>query len=182
MDSRLISKYGNPKTVRYFVKSLDDLLDVVETLYKHISQKATGADMIKLLRAIRCTAVPIPRTLSSHIFCFDIPSRLLESEGRQAIVHRQQPVLNPDKELLPRIIHQANFTELAMEIRCLFDLVVFHRFFKTLMNQNSDGIKMFTTKRSAEITTAAFADENDGFQMNVSFPGTFFKGCPIPVI
>ncbi len=182
MDARLISKYGNPKPVRYFVKSLEDLLDVVETVYKHISQKTESADLIELLREIQCSAVPIPRTLSSHIFGFEIPRHLLESDSRPTNLAARQLDLKSGVDALPQVVHQSGRTLISKNVRCLYDILVFQRHVKSLMNQNSDGIKMFTKKRSAEISAVALADGSAGFQLSVSFPGIFFKGAVIPVL
>lgn len=182
MDAKLISKYGNPKPARYFVKSLDDLIDVVETVYKHISQKSNCPDLIDIMRGIECSAVPIPRTLSSHIFCFHIPENLLDSENRATNVSGKQPELKPGVNGLPQVVHQTTKTQLIKEVRTFYDILVFQRYFRMLMSQNSDGIKMFTTKRSAEISAVPINGEDNGYQLTVSFPGIFFKGAVVPAL
>ncbi len=179
MNARLVSKYGSSKPARYFVKSLDDLLDVVETVYKHISQKTDGPDLAELLHAIECSAVPIPRTLSSHIFCFGIPENLLDSDNRPTNVSGRLPELSADANSLPQIVHQETKTQLRKDVRTLYDILVFQRYFRLFMSQNSDGIKMFTTKRSAEISAVPLPDNKIGFQLTVSFPGIIFKGSAV---
>ena len=182
MDAKLISKYGNPKPVRYFVKSLEDLLDVVETVYKHISQKTESADLIELLREIECSAVPIPRTLSSHTFGFEIPRHLLETDTRPTNLSGRQLELKSGIDALPQVVHLNGRTKITKNVRSLYDILVFQRYFKSLMNQNSDGIKMFTKKRSAEISAVTLSTDSAGFQLSVSFPGIFFKGAVLPVL
>lgn len=182
MDAQLLSKYGNPKPARYFVKSLDDLIDVVETVYKYISQKANCPDLIELMQTIECSVVPIPRTLSSHIFCFAIPENLLDSDTRTTGVSGKQPELKPGVGALPQILHQTTKTQLIKDVRTFYDILVFQRYFRMLMNQNSDGIKMFTTKRSAEISAVPLNGENSGYKLVVSFPGIVFKGAIVPTL
>ena len=176
MEPRLLAKYGEAKLARYFVKSLEDLLDVVETVHKHLGQQVDGIDLMDVLRGVECSAVPIPRTLSSHILCFTVPRKTLESDNRPSHLAGRPQELKIGSAAYPRIVHESSRTLLVKEICSLYDLVVFQRFFKTLMTQNSDGIKMFTTKRSAEIKTAKLAEEKSGYLLTVSFPGVFFKG------
>ncbi|MGB5106897.1 MAG: hypothetical protein WBP29_10955 [Candidatus Zixiibacteriota bacterium] len=176
MDPRLLIKYGEPNLARYFVKSLEDLLDVVETVYKHVSQQVDTQDLNEVLAGIECFASPIPRTLSSHIFGFAIPSQIMDSENRATVMAPRPPDMKIPAASQPQIVHQNGKTMLVKEISSLYDIVVFQRFFKSLMNANSDGIKMFTTKRSAEVKIGKLASSETGFQLVISFPGIFFKG------
>jgi hypothetical protein len=182
MDEKLIARYGYPKQARYFVKSLEDLIDVVETVYKHVSQHVDNLQHNEVLRCIECTAVPVPRTLSSHILCFSIPKSILESESRPINVSGKLPDLKPGPTAFPKIVHEPQRTIVSKDITSLYDIVVFERFFKSLMSQNSDGIKMFTTKRSAEIRTDALPGDKPGYSLSVSFPGTLFKNPALPTI
>ena len=176
MDARLLTKYGEPNLARYFVKSLEDLLDVVETVYKHVSQQVETQDLTEVLNGIECFASPIPRTLSSHIFGFSIPSQIMDAENRSTVVAQRQSELKTTSANQPQIVHKENKTMLVKEIATLYDIVIFQRYFKSLMNQNSDGIKMFTTKRNAEVKIVKLNAPKNGFQLVVSFPGIFFKG------
>lgn len=182
MDEKLIARYGSPKLARYFVKSLEDLIDVVETVYKHVSQHVDNLQLIEILKSIECTSIPVPRTLSSHILCFSIPIAILESDSRPTNVSGKVPDLKPAPTSLPKIVHETHRTVVSKDISTLYDIVVFERYFKSLMSQNSDGIKMFTTKRSAEIRTDSLPGEKQGYSLSVSFPGTLFKNPAMPAI
>lgn len=182
MDDTQIAKYGYSKSARYFVKSLDDLIDVVETVFKRVNQQVDNSQLIEVLRNIECKAAAIPRTLSSHILSFEIPILILESDNRPTNVSGKLPELRPTKENLPRIIHDSGRTLVTKEIAVLYDLVVFERFLRLLMSQNSDGVKMFTNKRSAEIRTEIRAEGKPGYQITVSFPGTVFKNPVVPAL
>jgi hypothetical protein len=180
MEPRLLVKYGTPKLARYFVKSLEDVLDVIETVYKHISQQVEAKDLVEILKCVECTAVPIPRTLSSHILCFSIPNIVLSADNRPANIINKQLELKPGAAANPRIVHEPGKTMLIKEISSFYDMVVFQRFFKSLMSQNSDGIRMFATKRSAELKAESLS-EKPGYLLTVSFHGTFFTGQALSI-
>ncbi len=170
----MLQRYGAPKLARYFVRSLDDLLDVNETVLKRVLQGVDVADVEAVMKSIAFIPVQVPNTLTSLILGFQIPCLILDPVKRTRSVRSPMNPPPIDDSIKPRVCHRVNSTVIVAEIANFFDLYVLHRLLRNLMQCRIDGPKLIAAKRHIQMTIAKRQDGQPGFEFAIAFHNVIF--------
>ncbi len=170
----ILEKYGGLRPARYFIRSPIDLADVADTVFRQIGYYSSVRETPLIMRLSRCSALPIPNTLSSMILTISLPERILACSSPRNPDSRAVE-MESDLTDAPVITHHDGLTCLSKRIANFFDLYMFHWNVRQILQSTTEGTRLWTAKRSASLRL----DVNDSagfFEVAVAIPGAFFTG------
>ncbi len=171
-NAQLQEKYGTSRPARYFVRTPVDLADVAETVFRQIGYYSTTRETPHIMRISKCTAMPVPNTLSSMILAIHLPERILTG----AAVRNPEPRVSEIEAQLtdaPILAHSSGATCISKRIADFFDLYAFHWHVRRMLQTTTEGTRLWTAKRSASLRVTS-AEALEYIELSISIPGIFF--------
>jgi len=181
MDKHILETYGAPRTIRYLVTSIDDLREAAETVRFILQQGCKHDDLTAIMKSVLISAMPLPKSLSSFIIGFDVPSKSLEvvsasksvvpSTSERLDRNSQHPDLLGLSSDGPEIILVNNRSNFGFTILCLSDLIGALGTTLHLLHSKSKRFEFVNLKRRTRIKVLPLNDEPKGIKLLFQVPG-----------
>ncbi|MFH1892128.1 MAG: hypothetical protein ABIK83_05525 [Candidatus Zixiibacteriota bacterium] len=181
MDTHILETYGAPRTIRYLVTSIDDLREAAETVRFILQQGCNHDDLGAIMKSVLVSALPLPKSLSSFIIGFDVPSKSLEavSASKSIIPSRSERLdgnsQHPDLLGLsydePEITVANNRSNFGFTILCLTDLIEALACTLQLLHSKSKRFEFVNLKRRTRMKVLPLDEKSKGLQLLFQVPG-----------
>ncbi|GEM_PF-2106157 len=163
------TKYGPPRIARYLLRTIDDCLDICETVNRRVQDNVSRKDVESVFREIECWATAVPNTTSSIIIGLGIPSQIL-NDKRTSIRPSRPLQLDYSKNPRPVVRRARRGLVIIHDIKTFFDLNAFSHF-----TRDSEGLKTYGLDlASLRKNTKFMAMKRDGVNANFALVIT----CP----
>ncbi|TFH65973.1 MAG: hypothetical protein E4G91_00450 [Candidatus Zixiibacteriota bacterium] len=159
--SATASKYGAMRMARFLLRSLDDCIDVCETVTRQVQDRVRRDDIVPVFHEIECWAIAVPNTTSSIIVGLGIPSLILEDQ--RTITRPIKPLkLDFSKSPKPVVKRTDKALVIAHDVKSFFDLNAFYHYVQNPEGLKAQGLELVTIGK----TMSMMIKKRDGIKAN----------------